>query len=110
MLTVAFGDEGASALLGVEDAANFHLSIGTNDSIGVDGEIDGYAADGGELISDGYGSGGNGSLDLVDQLPVDRNAAVLVEAESELGKPGFCCRLHRRQCISILVHCQLISK
>src|ERR1700681_3914582 len=96
MLNVAFGDESASALLGVEDAANFHLSTGTSDSIEVDGEIDGYAADGGELVSDGYGSGGDGNLDLVDQLPVERNAAVLVEAESELGASGFCCRLHRK--------------
>jgi hypothetical protein len=90
MLDVAFGDEGASALLGIEDAANFHLSIGTSHGIGIDGEVDGYAADSGKLVSDGYGSRGDGSLDLVDQLPVDGNAAVLVEAESELGASVFC--------------------
>src|SRR5260370_17615926 len=103
MLTVAFGDEGASALLGVEDAANFHLSIGTNDCIGVDGEIDGYAADGGELVSAGYGSGGDGSLDLVDQLPADRNAALFVEADRELGPSVFFCPPPDRQSFPILV-------
>src|SRR5260370_22636868 len=95
MIQVAFGAEGDGAWLGVEDAAIFHLSIGTNDGIGIDGKVDGYAADGGKLVSNGYGAGGNGSLDLVNQLSVDGNTAVLVETEGEFGASGFCCRLHR---------------
>jgi len=46
-------DEGAGALLGVEDAAELHLAVGAA-TVWVDGEIDGDAADGGswsEILS-----------------------------------------------------------
>ena len=81
-------------MLGIEDAANFHLAIGTDDGIGINGEIDGYAADGRKLVSDGHSPGGDGGLHLVDQLPVDRDATARVEAEGELGVSGFGLGLH----------------
>ena len=41
----------ARALLGVEDAADFHFAIGPHDGVGVDLEVDGNLTDGGQLIA-----------------------------------------------------------
>ena len=90
------GDEGAGALLGIEDAADLHLAVGAGDGVGVDGEIDGYATDGGELVSGAEGLGGDGGEDLVDELAIDGDAGVGVEAEGELSG-GL---RHEEQCTS----------
>ena len=85
----AVGDEGAGALLGIEEAADFHLAVGAEDGVGVDGQVDGNLADGGELVAGGEGAGGDCSLDLVDELPVDGDSAMGVEAEGERLWPRF---------------------
>ena len=85
VLDLVAGDEGPGALLGVEDATQLHLAVGAGDGVGVDGEIDGDTADGGELVSGAQGGGGDGGLDLVDELAVDGHAGVGVEAEGEFG-------------------------
>ena len=88
-------DKGAGALLGVEDAADFHFAIGTHDGVGVDLEIYGDLTDGGELIAWDEEAGGDGSLDLVDELAVERDAALHVEAEGERDaglEAGSSCR------------------
>ena len=79
------GDERPGALLGVEDAAQLHLAVGAGDGVGIDGEVDGDAADGGELVSGAQGGSGDGGLDLVDELAVDRDARMGVQAEVEAG-------------------------
>ena len=79
------GDEGPGSLLGVEDAPEFHLAVGAGDGVGIDGEIDGDAANGGELVPGAKAGGGNRDLDLVDELAVDGDAGVGIEAEGEFG-------------------------
>ena len=85
VLDLVVGDERAGSLLGVEDAAQLHLAIGAGDSVGIDGQIDGDPADGGELVAGAQRGGGDGGLDLVDELAIDGHAGVDVEAEGELG-------------------------
>ena len=88
------GDEGSGSLLRVENAAQLHFAVGAGDSVGIDGEVDGDSADGGELVAGAENTGGNGGLDLVDQLAVDGHAGVGVEAEGELGNDGLGRLLH----------------
>jgi hypothetical protein len=86
-------DKGARALLGVEDAADFHFPIGAHDGVGVDLEVYGNLTDGGELIARNQKAGSNGSLYLVDELAVEGYAALYVEAEGE-GTPDWKRNLH----------------
>ena len=76
-------DECAGTLLRIERAANLHLSIGAQHSVGIDDEIDGYLAHGWKLISGCQHPCGNRGLYLVDELPIDRNAAVGVQTKGE---------------------------
>ena len=78
----------ARALLGVEDAANFHFAISPHDGVGVDLEVYGNLTDGGELIARDEEAGSNGSLDLVDELAVEGYTAAHVEAEGK-GTPDW---------------------
>src|ERR1700692_1834999 len=78
----------AGALLGVEDAADFHFAISPHDGVGVDFEVYGDLTDGGELIAWDEEARSDGSLDLVDELAVERYTAVHVEAESK-GTPDW---------------------
>ena len=103
-LDLPVGDEGARALLGIQNSAQFHLAISPRDGIGIDGQIDGDAAHCGELVAGLQRSGSHRRLHLVDQLPVDRHARVGIEAEGELGRCGLWLLLHRNQCTSQLVH------
>jgi hypothetical protein len=91
---LAVGYECAGALLGVEQATYLHLAVGAQNCVGVDGEIDGNLSYGGELVSDGEQPGGDCRLYLVDELAVDRNPAVCVQAEGEYGDFEFCASLH----------------
>jgi len=76
-------DESACALLGFEQAADFHLAVGAGDRVGVDGEIDGYLADGGELVAGLQPSDSDRTLDLIHELPIDGHAAVRVQMKTE---------------------------
>src|SRR5450631_730881 len=87
------GHKGARALLGVEDAADFHFAISPHDGVGVDLEVYGNLTDGGELIARDEEAGSNGCLDLVDELAVERNTAADVEAEGK-GTPDWKRGLH----------------
>ena len=89
VLDLVVGDEGSGALLGVENAAELHFAVGTGYGVGIYGEIDGDAADGGELVTCTQGGGGDSGLDLIDQLAVDGYAGVGVETEGELGGDGL---------------------
>jgi hypothetical protein len=95
-----FGDEGSGSLLGVEDAAELHLAVGTGYGVGIDGEVDSYAADRGELVASAKGSSGYGGENLVDELAVDGDPAVRVEAKGEAGGYGIWCLIHS---INVLV-------
>src|ERR1700730_13638008 len=86
----------AGALLGVEDAADFHFAISPHDGVGVDLEVHGNLTDGGELIARDQESASDGSLDLVDELAVERYTAVHVEAEGK-GTPDWKRDLHAEE-------------
>src|SRR5258708_22725974 len=86
----------ARSLLGVEDAADFHFAIGPHDGIGIDLEVYGNLTDGGELIARDEKARSNGSLDLVDELAVERHTALHVEAEGE-GTPAWKRGLHAEE-------------
>ncbi len=97
-------NKGAGALLGVENAADFHFAIGTHHGVGIDLEIDGNLSDRGELIARDQEARGNGGLDLVDELAVEGNATLHIEAESK-GSPDWNRNLHADKCCtSVLVH------
>src|SRR5580698_1686751 len=76
-------DEGAGSLLGVEQAAQFQLAVGAHDSVGVDGEIDGKLAYGGQLASGGESARRDGPAHLVDDLAIDGDSAMGVEAKAK---------------------------
>ena len=76
------------ALLGVEDAADFHFAISPHYGVGVDLEVYGNLTDGGELIAGDEKAGSYGGLDLVDELAVEGYTAVQVEAEGK-GTPDW---------------------
>ena len=101
-LQLDVGDESAGALMGFEQAAEFELAIGAHDGVGIDFEIDGELADGGELIAGGQRAGGDAAADLVDQLAVDGDAAVQVDGEA--GLRGSVVPSHACQCTTLLVH------
>src|SRR5580704_5874269 len=77
------GNESARTLLRIEDASNFHFAIGTRHGVGVDLQVDGYLADGWQLIPGNQDSRSLSGLHLIDELAIERNAAVHVQAEGE---------------------------
>jgi len=79
-----FGEEGSGALVGGEEAGEFEFAIGADYGVGVDFEVDGELADGGEALAWGEGAGGTAGVDLVDDLAVDGDAGFEVEAEDHL--------------------------
>jgi hypothetical protein len=83
LLDLAACNEGTRALLRVDDTADLHFAIGAQDGVGIDGEIDGYLADGGQLVAACQRAGGDAGLHLVDDLAEDGDTAVGVETEGE---------------------------
>ena len=81
-------DEGAGPLLRIDHASDFELAIGSEHSIRVDGQIDGDLPDGRQLRSGRQLPRSNPALNLVDELAIDGDAAVLVEPECELERSG----------------------
>ena len=82
-------DECSRALLGFEQAAEFELAIGAHHGVGIDGEIDGKLADRRQLIAGRQGAGGDTRPDLIDELAIDRDAAMKIEAEVEAAVFGI---------------------
>jgi hypothetical protein len=78
-------DECAGSLVGFKLPAEFEFLIRSDHGIGIDGEIDGELTDGWKLVAGNESPGSNGSAGLVDDLPVDWDAAMQVEMEAECG-------------------------
>ena len=78
-----FADESSRALVSFEHAAEFEFAVGAHDGIGIDCEIDGELAHRGQLVAGGERAGSDAAADLIDELAVDRYAAVQVEREAE---------------------------
>ena len=67
-----FFQEAAAAREGLDDAEAFQFGIGFGDGVAVDTKVFRERANGGEGFAGPEGAGGGGSLDLLDQLKVDR--------------------------------------
>ena len=79
-------DKCSRTLMGLEQATQLQFAVSAHDGVGVDGQIDGELADGGKLISGAQGAGRDAGMGLINDLAVDRNAAV--EIEGELERPA----------------------
>src|SRR5437762_3171661 len=75
-------NESSGALMGLEQAAEFEFAISSHDGVGIDLKVDGELANGGKLVSGGERSGGDTTAHLIDELAVDWDAAVQVNAET----------------------------
>lgn len=73
------GDERARALMGLDQAAKFQFAVGPHHGIGIDGEVDSKLAHRGQLITSFQRAGGDAAADLIDELAVNRDAAVQVD-------------------------------
>ena len=85
-----------------EQAAEFQFAIGAHDGVGIDLEVAGLLTDGWMLIAGGELSGGDSAAHLVDELAVDRDAAVQVDREA--WRRGSIVPSHVCQCTTMLVH------
>ena len=83
ILHLPVSDECPRPLLGVEESADLHLAVGPGYGVGIDRKIDGHLPHRGQLIARRKRTGGNRSLYLVNELPVDGNAAVYVQPKGE---------------------------
>ena len=81
--------------MGFDDAEDLEFTVGANDGVGIDGEIDRGLADGGELVTRTERTKDNSVANLLDELAVNGNAAGQIEAEED-GK-GLGGRRHLRQ-------------
>ncbi len=74
-------DEGSRPLMRFEHTADLQLAVGSDDSIGIDREIDGQLTDRRELIARLQISPSNRELHLLDDLPVERHSAFRIDAQ-----------------------------
>ncbi len=90
------------ALMGFEQAAEFQFTISAHHGIGIDGEIDGELAHRRQLVAGGQRAGGDPAPHLIDQLAIDRDAAMKINGEA--GRRGSGISSHACQCTTELVH------
>ena|GEM_PF-4553149 len=76
-------DKGAGALVGFNDAEDFEFAVGADDGVGIDREVDGGLADGGELITGAERTEDDAVADLFDELAVNGDAARQIEMKVE---------------------------
>jgi len=80
---LALGNESADALLRGEGTSDFQFPIAPDHGVGINGEVHRHLANGGQLRPRLQGSRGHGTQNLVDNLPVDRDAGAGVQMKSE---------------------------
>src|SRR5581483_9151004 len=85
---LAVADESSGPLLRIENAADFKLPVRTDHGIGIDRQIDCHLSYSRKLVARCKRSGRNGAGDLIDDLPVRRNAARKVQPEFK-ASPAF---------------------
>ena len=70
----------------VDDAGALELGVDAGDGVGVDAEVDGELADGGELIADLEAAGGDRGAEAAIELGVDRGAVPRVDGNERPGR------------------------
>ena len=83
------GDERADAAARFDDAGALELGVDARDGVGVDAEVDGELADGGELIADLEAAGGDGGAQAAIELRVNRGA-ILARRWKRAGPAAMC--------------------
>ena len=78
-LDLLVADEGAGALLGVQDAEQLQVRVGLADGVGVDLKLHGEVPHRGQLLAGQQPLGGDAVTDLIDDLPVERHAALEIQ-------------------------------
>ena len=78
-------DECARALVSFKHATEFELPIRSHHGIRIDLQINGELADGRKLISSGQRAGSNTSPYLIDELTINGDAGMEIEAELKSG-------------------------
>jgi hypothetical protein len=73
------GDERPDAAPRLDDAGPLELGVDAGDGVGVDAEVDGELADGGQLVAGLEAAGGNGGAKRAIELRVDRSAIPRVD-------------------------------
>ena len=86
-------DERPGTLLGFQHASNFEFAISPDDCVRIDRQIDRQLTNRGKLIASRQRRRGNAADHLVDDLPINRHAAVQVQTELE-GLSLCGCRAH----------------
>ena len=86
-------DESAGALLGFENPADLKLAIGPHHRIRIDGQIHRHLTDRGQLIPRRENARRHRPGNLVDELPVDGDAAALVQMKGERRADVGCTHL-----------------
>ncbi len=76
-------DERAGAHVGLHEAGELELGVGAAHRVGVDGEVDRELAHRRQAVAGPDRARGDGALHLVDDLPVDRHAALQVDRDRE---------------------------
>ena len=95
-LDLLVADEGAGALLRVQDAEQLQVRVGLAHRVGIDLELDGEVPHGGQLLAGQQPPGGDAVADLIDDLPVKRHAALEIQLEiNHLSSPQLYLWLHK---------------
>lgn len=82
-------DERSRSLMGFDNTEDFQFPVGADNGVGVDGEIDGGLANGGQLVAGMEGIESDAVSNLLDKLAVDGDAASEVEPEGEGDRFGL---------------------
>ena len=82
-LHLPVADERSGAHVGLHEAGELELVLGAAHRVGVDGEVDRELAHGGEAVARAQRARGDGALHLVDDLPVEGNAALQIDGDRE---------------------------
>ena len=76
-------DKRTGSLVGFERAAEFQFAVGAHNGVWIDGQIDRKLAHGWKLVSCSERSSRNAGPHPIDDLAIHRDAAAIIEAESE---------------------------
>ena len=74
--------------MSVDHPLDLEFAVGSDDGVGVDGEVDGRLADRGELIARLQVLPGDAELHLFDDLPVEGDAALGIDPKTHVP-PGL---------------------